>query len=312
MEKQAANIEFDDGMTYHNPVMLSESIDYLITDPDGIYVDVTYGGGGHSREILKRLGENGRLIVFDIDNDAFMNRPDDSRLTFVNQNYRYLWNYLKYYDAIPVNGVLADLGVSSHQIDDYERGFAIRKDGELDMRMNNQSGKTAKDILNTYSEEELTHIFKDYGEIEKPYFLIRDILNFREENFFETTADLKAVAMKSAPRNKEFKYLSQVFQAVRIEVNSELDALGEMLRQIAVILKSGGRVAVISYHSLEDRMVKNLFRTGNIEGVEQKDFYGNKITPFEVITRKPVVPSDDEITLNGRARSAKLRVAQKI
>ncbi len=246
------------GRVYHLPVLLKESIDLLITDVDGIYVDVTFGGGGHAREILSRLSSKGKLIVFDVDGEAYKNCPNDDRLIFVNQNYRYLWNYLRYYDAIPVEGVLADLGISSHQIDEYERGFAIRKDGILDMRMNNQSGKTAKDVLNTYSEGDLMDIFRRYGEIDKPFFLVRDIIKYREEKLFETTLELKEVAMKSAPRNKEFKYLSQVFQSIRIEVNSELEALEEMLTQLSMILKSGGRIAVISYHSLEDRLVKNI------------------------------------------------------
>ena len=302
----------EDDNSYHNPVLLEESVDNLVLNPDGIYVDLTFGGGGHSREILNRLEPEGKLIVFDVDGEAFINCPNDDRLTFVNQNYRYLWNYLRYYDAIPVDGVLADLGVSSHQIDNDERGFSIRNEGMLDMRMNNNSGKTAKDVVNTYSEDELKKIFRDYGEIEKPHYLVKDIIKYRETKQFETTSELKEVALHSAPHNKEFKYLSQVFQSIRIEVNNELESLEEMLEQLSMVVKVGGRIVVISYHSLEDRMVKNLFKTGNTEGVEQKDFYGNKLTPYKVITRKPVVPSSKEIDLNGRARSAKMRVAEKL
>lgn len=306
------NVTIEKSKSYHCPVLLKESVDYLVTNVDGTYVDLTFGGGGHTKEILSRLSPKGRVLVFDLDKEAIANCPADKRVIFVNQNYRYLWNYLRYYDAIPVDGILGDLGISSHQIDCDERGFAIRKDGNLDMRMNNSSGKSAKDVLNTYSEDDLMRVFKEYGEIDKPYYLVRDIVAYRENKTFETTNDLKEVAEKSAPRNKEFKYLSQVFQAIRIEVNQELKSLEEMLMQLSMVLKSEGRVVIISYHSLEDRLVKNLFKTGNIEGEEKKDFYGNKLTPFEVLTRKPVVPSDEEIELNGRARSAKMRIAKKL
>lgn len=306
------NVTIEKLKSYHCPVLLKESVDYLVTNVDGTYVDLTFGGGGHTKEILSRLSPKGRVLVFDLDKEAIANCPADKRVIFVNQNYRYLWNYLRYYDAIPVDGILGDLGISSHQIDCDERGFAIRKDGNLDMRMNNSSGKSAKDVLNTYSEDDLMRVFKEYGEIDKPYYLVIDIVAYRENKTFETTNDLKEVAEKSAPRNKEFKYLSQVFQAIRIEVNQELKSLEEMLMQLSMVLKSEGRVVIISYHSLEDRLVKNLFKTGNIEGEEKKDFYGNKLTPFEVLTRKPVVPSDEEIELNGRARSAKMRIAKKL
>lgn len=306
------NVTIMESKGYHCPVLLKESVDYLVTNVDGTYVDLTFGGGGHTKEILSRLSPKGRVLVFDLDKEAIANCPSDERVVFVNQNYRYLWNYLRYYDAIPVDGILGDLGISSHQIDCDERGFAIRKDGNLDMRMNNRSGKSAKDVLNTYSEDELMKVFREYGEIDKPYYLVRDIVAYRDNKLFETTNDLKQVAEKSAPRNKEFKYLSQVFQAIRIEVNQELKSLEEMLMQLSMVLKADGRVVIISYHSLEDRLVKNLFKTGNIEGDEKKDFYGNKLTPFEVLTRKPVVPSDEEIAMNGRARSAKMRIAKKL
>lgn len=306
------NVTIVESKGYHCPVLLKESVDYLVTNVDGTYVDLTFGGGGHTKEILSRLSPKGRVLVFDLDKEAIANCPSDERVVFVNQNYRYLWNYLRYYDAIPVDGILGDLGISSHQIDCDERGFAIRKDGNLDMRMNNRSGKSAKDVLNTYSEDELMKVFREYGEIDKPYYLVRDIVAYRDNKLFETTNDLKQVAEKSAPRNKEFKYLSQVFQAIRIEVNQELKSLEEMLMQLSMVLKADGRVVIISYHSLEDRLVKNLFKTGNIEGDEKKDFYGNKLTPFEVLTRKPVVPSDEEIAMNGRARSAKMRIAKKL
>ena len=296
---------------YHCPVMLKESVEYLVTDVNGVYVDVTFGGGGHSSEILSRMGASGRLVVFDVDKDAVDNLPDDDRVVFIHQNYRYLWNYLNYLEVIPVDGVIADLGISSHQIDEAERGFSTRGDGELDMRMNVNSGMTAADVINTYSEDDLCRIFTLYGEVERPMALVKNIVAAREEKAIKTTEHLKNIVLQSAPKNKEYKYLSQVFQAVRIEVNDELASLEAMLLQLPEVLKVGGRAVVISYHSLEDRLVKNMFKSGNLKGEEVKDFYGNKITPFEMITRKPLTPSNDETERNNRARSAKLRVAEK-
>ncbi|MDR2083990.1 MAG: 16S rRNA (cytosine(1402)-N(4))-methyltransferase RsmH [Bacteroidales bacterium] len=297
---------------YHNPVLLKESVEGLVNNPNGIYVDLTFGGGGHSAAILERLSSKGKLIAFDIDGDAVKNHIRDERFILVNQNFRFLWNYLRYYDAIPVDGILADLGVSSHQIDADERGFSIRKDGDLDMRMNMGLSVSAKDVVNTYSAERLIEIFRDYGELEKPHVLAHAIVKQREIKAFETTGELRAFAERFAPKKKEYKYLSQLFQSVRIEVNQEIDALEELLLQLEKVLKSGGIAAIISYHSLEDRLVKNLFKTGNLEGELKKDFYGNKLSPFVLANRKPILPSEKEIEENGRARSAKLRIAEKI
>jgi 16S rRNA (cytosine1402-N4)-methyltransferase len=297
---------------YHNPILLKECIDNLVKNPSGIYIDLTYGGGGHARAILERLNNYGRIIAFDLDEDALANKIDDPRIVFVNQNYRYLWNYLRFYDAIPVDGVLADLGISSHQIDDGSRGFSIRNEGFLDMRMDNRSGITAKDVVNKYPEEKLTKMFRDYGEIDKAYQLSNAIIKQRSIKPIETTSELKEVVEKVAPRNKEYNFVSQVFQAIRIEVNKELESLEEMLIQLSTVVKPGGVIAIISYHSLEDRLVKNLFKTGNIEGEERKDFYGQKLTPFKPLTRKPILPSDVELQNNGRSRSAKLRIAERI
>jgi len=297
---------------YHNPVLLKESVENLVKNPSGTYVDLTFGGGGHSAAILERLDANGKLIAFDIDDDAISNSIDDKRFTLVNQNFRYLWNYLRYYDVIPVDGILADLGVSSHQIDADERGFSIRKDGNLDMRMNSGLAISAKDVINTYSHEKLTEMFYKYGELDRPHIFANGIIKQRNIKPFETTGELKEIAEKYAPRKKEYKYVSQVFQAVRIEVNQEMQALEEMLIQIEKVLKVGGIAAIISYHSLEDRLVKNLFKTGNVEGELKKDFYGNKLSPFNLVHRKPIIPTDEEIEMNGRARSAKLRIAEKI
>ena len=297
---------------YHNPVLLKESVENLVKNPSGTYVDLTFGGGGHSAAILERLDANGKLIAFDIDDDAISNSIDDKRFTLVNQNFRYLWNYLRYYDVIPVDGIFADLGVSSHQIDADERGFSIRKDGNLDMRMNSGLAISAKDVINTYSHEKLTEMFYKYGELDRPHIFANGIIKQRNIKPFETTGELKEIAEKYAPRKKEYKYVSQVFQSVRIEVNQEMQALEEMLIQIEKVLKVGGIAAIISYHSLEDRLVKNLFKTGNVEGELRKDFYGNKLSPYSLVSRKPIIPRDEEIEMNGRARSAKLRIAEKI
>ena len=298
-------------MEYHNPVLLQPSVDYLVTNPDGVYVDVTYGGGGHSREILGRIG-GGRLIAFDQDSDAQANLGEDERFTFVPSNFKNLSRFLKYHQAYPVDGILADLGVSSHQFDTPERGFSYREDGQLDMRMNTQSGKSAQDIVNQYDEQALSQIFYRYGELSDGRTLARRIIKAREEKPITTTQELVEALKPSLPRGRENKSLSRIFQALRIEVNQEMEALEALLTQTVDALKVGGRLVVISYHSLEDRMVKNFMRAGNLSGEVEKDFYGNPLTPFKLITRKALVPDDEEINLNSRARSAKLRVAEKI
>ena len=298
-------------MAYHNPVLLQSSVDYLVTNPDGTYVDVTYGGGGHSREILSRLG-SGRLIAFDQDSDAQANLVEDERFTFVPSNFKNLSRFLKYHQAYPVDGILADLGVSSHQFDTPERGFSYREDGVLDMRMNTNAGKSAQDIVNQYDEQALSQIFYRYGELSDGRTLARRIVKAREERPIRTTQELVEALKPSLPRGRENKSLSRIFQALRIEVNQEMEALEAFLTQTVEALKIGGRLVVISYHSLEDRMVKNFMRAGNFSGEVEKDFYGNPQTPFKLITRKALVPDDEEINLNPRARSAKLRVAEKI
>lgn len=298
-------------MAYHNPVLLQSSVDYLVTNPEGTYVDVTYGGGGHSREILSRLG-GGRLIAFDQDSDAQANLIEDERFTFVSSNFKNLSRFLKYHQAYPVDGILADLGVSSHQFDTPERGFSYREDGVLDMRMNANAGKSAQDIVNQYDEQALSQVFYRYGELSDGRILARRIVKSREEQPITTTQGLVEVLKPSLPRGRENKSLSRIFQALRIEVNQEMEALEAFLTQTVGALKIGGRLVVISYHSLEDRMVKNFMRAGNFSGEVEKDFYGNPQTPFKLITRKALVPDDEEINLNPRARSAKLRVAEKI
>lgn len=298
-------------MAYHNPVLLQSSVDYLVTNPDGTYVDVTYGGGGHSREILSRLG-SGRLIAFDQDSDAQANLVEDERFTFVPSNFKNLSRFLKYHQAYPVDGILADLGVSSHQFDTPERGFSYREDGVLDMRMNTNAGKSAQDIVNQYDEQALSQVFYRYGELSDGRTLARRIVKAREERPIRTTQELVEALKPSLPRGRENKSLSRIFQALRIEVNQEMEALEAFLTQTVESLKIGGRLVVISYHSLEDRMVKNFMRAGNFSGEVEKDFYGNPQTPFKLITRKALVPDDEEINLNPRARSAKLRVAEKI
>jgi 16S rRNA (cytosine1402-N4)-methyltransferase len=298
-------------MEYHNPVLLKECIEGLNIDPAGIYVDVTFGGGGHSREILKHL-TTGKLFAFDQDEDAVKNKINDERFVLVKQNFKYLKNMLRMYQALPIDGLLADLGVSSHQFDIAERGFSIRFDeAKLDMRMDKNVKQTAADILNTSAEEELKNIFKLYGEIDNAGSLARLITHARKEKKMETVGDLKQVIEKVVKRGRENKYYAQVFQALRIEVNKEMEALKELLTQSLEVLKPGGRLVVISYHSLEDRLVKNIMRSGKFEGEVEKDFFGNQLTPFTQITRKPITPSEEEITENNRARSAKLRIAEK-
>lgn len=297
---------------YHVPVMLKECIEGLNIQSEGIYVDVTFGGGGHSLEILKYLGEKGRLLAFDQDIDAQKNIPSDKRLTFIDQNFRYLKNNARLHGAHAVDGILADLGVSSHQFDQPERGFSTRFDADLDMRMDQASDLTAKKVINSYSEEDLHRIFGIYGEIKNARSLANAIVTARLNRPIETVSDLKDAIGRLIPKFKENKYLAQVYQALRIEVNQELEALQEFLVQAADILKVGGRLVVMSYHSLEDRLVKNFISKGKFRGEVEKDFYGNEIKPLEAVTRKAIVASDQEIKLNNRARSAKLRIAVKL
>ena len=298
-------------MEYHNPVLRQLSVDYLVTNPNGTYVDVTYGGGGHSRCILEKL-DQGRLIAFDQDSDAQSQLLEDERFTFVASNFKNLNRFLKYHQAFPVDGILADLGVSSHQFDTPERGFSYREDGVLDMRMNTQTGKTAQDIVNQYDEKALSDIFYRYVELSDGRTLARRILKAREEQPITTTGQLVEALKPSLIRGKENKSLSKIFQAIRIEVNQEMAVLESFLTQSLDALKEGGRLVVIAYHSLEDRLVKNFMRSGNLAGEVEKDFYGNPQTPFKLVTRKAIQPDIEEITINPRARSAKLRVAEKI
>ncbi|MCR4879203.1 MAG: 16S rRNA (cytosine(1402)-N(4))-methyltransferase RsmH [Bacteroidales bacterium] len=298
-------------MEYHNPVLRQLSVDYLVTNPNGTYVDVTYGGGGHSRCILEKL-DQGRLIAFDQDSDAQSQLLEDERFTFVASNFKNLNRFLKYHQAFPVDGILADLGVSSHQFDTPERGFSYREDGVLDMRMNTQTGKTAQDIVNQYDEKALSDIFYRYGELSDGRTLARRILKAREEQPITTTGQLVEALKPSLIRGKENKSLSKIFQAIRIEVNQEMAVLESFLTQSLDALKEGGRLVIIAYHSLEDRLVKNFMRSGNLAGEVEKDFYGNPQTPFKLVTRKAIQPDIEEITINPRARSAKLRVAEKI
>ncbi|OFY87170.1 MAG: 16S rRNA (cytosine(1402)-N(4))-methyltransferase [Bacteroidetes bacterium RIFCSPLOWO2_12_FULL_35_15] len=297
-------------MEYHNPVLLKECIEGLNINPKGIYVDVTFGGGGHSREILKHL-TTGKLYAFDQDEDAVKNKIDDERFVLIRQNFRYLKNFLKMYNALPVDGLLADLGVSSHQFDQADRGFSTRFEAKLDMRMDRNDKLTAADVLNTYSEEDLKRIFKLYGEIDNAGRLAYAVFHARKEKQIETVNDLKIAIEKCVRRGRENQYFAQVFQALRIEVNKELDVLQELLTQSLEVLKPGGRLVVIAYHSLEDRLVKNIMRSGKFEGEIDKDFFGNQLTPFKQITRKPIVPTEKENEENSRARSAKLRIAEK-
>lgn len=298
-------------MVYHTPALLDESIEGLSICPSGVYVDVTFGGGGHSREILRRLNDDGRLIAFDQDEDAALNAIDDPRFTFVRSNFRFLKNFLRYLEVDEVDGVLADLGVSSHHFDDAERGFSFRFEGDLDMRMNRGTQKSAADILNEYTVERLRDIFSKYGELKNAHKIASSVVAYRQTKKIALTNDLLAILEPFAFKDREKKILAQAFQALRIEVNGEMDALTEMLTQALHVLKPGGRLSVISYHSLEDRLVKNFFRTGNFEGVLIKDFYGNVETPFEQVSRKVIVPAEEEQQQNPRSRSARLRIAEK-
>lgn len=298
--------------TYHVPVLLRESIDGLDIKPDGVYVDVTFGGGGHSREILQRLGEKGHLYSFDQDEDAERNIPDDDRFTFVRSNFRYLRNWMRYYDVESIDGLLADLGVSSHHFDDETRGFSFRFDAPLDMRMNKRAGKTAADILNDYDEEQLADIFYIYGELKNARKIAAAIVKARAERPIETTGDLMRLAEKLLPREREKKDAAKLFQALRIEVNHEMDALKEMLNGAKEVLREGGRLSVITYHSLEDRIVKNFMRAGNAEGKVKQDFFGRIEAPFRQVGDKVTTPGDEEQQQNPRSRSAKLRIAERI
>lgn len=299
-------------MSYHNPVLLTESIQQLVSNPSGTYVDVTFGGGGHSRKILETLDNNGRLIAFDQDADAQRNALDDERFQFVPSNFRHLKKFVQYYKGYPADGILADLGVSSYQFDTAERGFSHRFDGDLDMRMNRQKGISARELVNGYAPQQLAEIFYTYGELPNGRRLAQQIVNEREKTEIKTTNQLVEAVSPLLPKGKENKILSQLFQAIRIEVNDEITVLKEFLSQTADCLRPGGRLVIIAYHSLEDRLVKNMMRAGNFEGTVEKDFFGNPLTPFKLITHKAIVPDEMEIAQNPRARSAKLRVAEKL
>ena len=297
--------------TYHISVLLEESVDGLDIQPDGIYVDVTFGGGGHSQEILKRLGKNGHLYGFDQDADAELNIVNDDRFTFVRSNFRYLKNWMRYYEVEQIDGLLADLGVSSHHFDDELRGFSFRFDSPLDMRMNKRAGMTAADILNTYSEEQLADVFYLYGELKNARKLASALIKARQASPINTTGQLVELTEKLFAREREKKEMTKLFQALRIEVNHEMDALREILKGACQLLKPGGRLSVITYHSLEDRIVKNVMRAGNAEGKVEQDFYGKTKSPLHLINNRVTVPSAEELERNPRSRSAKLRIAEK-
>lgn len=299
--------------TYHIPVLLQESIDGLAIQPGGVYADMTFGGGGHSREILRRLGEKGHLYSFDQDADAEKNIVDDDRFTFVRSNFRYLKNWMRYYDVEQMDGVLADLGVSSHHFDDADRGFSFRFDSKLDMRMNRRAGKTAADVVNDYDEQQLTDIFRLYGELNNAHRLAKAIVKARQQQRIETTGQLlKAIGVDNDDSGQWKKDGAKLFQALRIEVNREMEVLREMLTSATDLLRPGGRLVVITYHSLEDRMVKNVMRSGNVEGRTEKDFFGRVNAPLHIINNKVVTPSEEELTRNPRSRSAKLRIAERV
>ena len=297
--------------TYHVPVLLNESIDGMNLQPGGIYVDVTFGGGGHSKEILRQGDESIRLFSFDQDEDAEQNIVNDKRFTFVRSNFRYLYNFLRYHNVEEVDAILADLGVSSHHFDDSERGFSFRFDGKLDMRMNKRAGMTAAEVVNTYEEERLADIFYLYGELKNSRKLASALVKARANKQIVTIGDFLDIVKPMFGREREKKELAKVFQALRIEVNQEMEALKEMLNAAAEALKPGGRLVVITYHSLEDRIVKNMMKTGNIEGKAEQDFFGNVQTPFRSVNNKVIVASDEEVARNPRSRSAKLRIAEK-
>ena len=298
-------------LTYHVPVLLKESVDGMNIRPGGTYVDVTFGGGGHSREILSRLEKGGRLLGFDQDEDAERNIVNDPHFTFVRSNFRYLHNFLRYHEIEKVDAILADLGVSSHHFDDSERGFSFRFDGALDMRMNKRAGLTAADVLNTYDEERLADLFYLYGELKNSRKLASVIVKSRASGQIKTIGEFLEIIKPLFGREREKKELAKVFQALRIEVNQEMEALKEMLLAATEALKPGGRLVVITYHSLEDRMVKNIMKTCNVEGKATQDFFGNLQTPFKLVNNKVIVPNEEEIERNPRSRSAKLRIAEK-
>ena len=298
--------------TYHIPVMLEECITALNIKPDGVYVDLTMGGGGHTREILKHLGPKGHLYSLDQDPDAEANAPKDERHTFIASNFRFVRGALRLRGVERVDGILADLGVSSHHFDAKHRGFSFRGEALLDMRMNTRAGRTAADIVNTYSNEALSKIFAEYGELDTTWKIANCIERFRNERAITTTADLVEAVKPCTPPKDESKFLTKLFQALRIELNGEIEALKMAMEQSLKLLNPEGRLVVMSYHSLEDRIVKNFMRSGNSEGIVEKDFFGRATTPFKLITRKAIVPSDEEINLNPRSRSAKLRVAERM
>ncbi len=297
--------------SYHTPVLLEESVSALALSPQGVYADVTFGGGGHTREILSRMDSSSRLFAMDKDSDSLANAPDDNRLTLIHNNFRFLNNYVKYHGVQKLDGILADLGVSSHQFDTESRGFSFRFDSPLDMRMNTLAKHTAAYVLNNYSQEDISLIMYKYGEVDKSRKIAQLICAERERTEIKTTSDLNRILSGVLPKFSEHKYLAKIYQALRIEVNSEMRALELFLEGTKEVLKPGGRLVVITYHSLEDRMVKNFLRSGNTAGIIEKDLYGHFETPFTIITRKPITPSEDEIASNTRARSAKLRIAVK-
>ena len=297
---------------YHTPVLLETSVELMDIQPEGTYVDLTFGGGGHSRHILSKLGPKGRLYSFDQDKDTLANAPDDDRFNYVASNFRFLRGALRWRGVTEVDAVLADLGVSSHHFDAVERGFSFRGEAPLDMRMNQRGRLTAREVVNNYAEEELTRIFRDWGELETPWKVASCLVRARQKGEIATTAQLVEAIKPCTPRKDESKFLTKLFQALRIEVNGEMEALKMALEQSLKVLKPGGRLVVISYHSLEDRLVKNFLRSGNFEGRVEKDFYGKALAPFEIVTRKAVVPTDEELTRNPRSRSAKLRAGIKL
>jgi len=297
--------------TYHIPVLLTESVDHLVHNPDGTYLDLTFGGGGHSKYLLSKLGKKGKLFSFDKDTHALGNIIDDERFTLIHHNFRYAKHFVKYAVGHKIDGILADLGISSYQINENDRGFAHRMDGPFDMRMDIDAKKSAADIVNDYTEAELLRVFRSYGEIKNAYKLTTSIINTRRNLQIQTVEDFKSTINNCIPKSESARYLSQVFQALRIEVNQELTDLEILLTDTAEILKPGGRLSVISYHSLEDRLVKNFLQTGNTEGKLEKDFFGNSITPFTSEFKKPLIPGESEINDNPRSRSAKLRIGIK-